>query len=138
MLKLGGLVAVPMLLVMSQPDLGTALTYLPILAVGVFLAGLRWKYAISILVMSFKNPTNIHFVRAGEGTFGKAIGPTFISMLLGWWGIPFGIIFTIESLFINLSGGRNVTDDVMRAILSDAKAQLPAEPSQPWARGRGN
>jgi hypothetical protein len=97
-----------------------------------------FQYAISILVMSFKNPTDIHFVRAGEGTFGKALGPTLISMFLGWWGIPFGIIFTIESLAINLGGGRNVTDDVMRAILADVKAQLPAEPSQPWARGRGN
>jgi hypothetical protein len=97
-----------------------------------------FQYAISILVMSFKNPSDIHFVRAGEGTFGKAFGPTLVSMFLGWWGIPFGIIFTIESLYINLSGGRNVTDDVMRAILADAKAQLPAEPSQPWARGRNN
>ena len=51
LLKLGGLVALPMLLVMSQPDLGTALTYLPILAAGIFLAGLRWQYAVTILVI---------------------------------------------------------------------------------------
>lgn len=44
LLKLAGLFAVPMLLVMKQPDLKTAITYLPILAVGIFLAGLRWKY----------------------------------------------------------------------------------------------
>ncbi|MBI1787057.1 MAG: rod shape-determining protein RodA [Acidobacteria bacterium] len=48
LLKLAGLVAVPMLLVMKQPDLGTSLTYLPILAVGVFLAGLRWKYVVLV------------------------------------------------------------------------------------------
>lgn len=50
-LKIGGLVAVPMLLVMKQPDLGTSLTYLPILGVGMFLAGLRWKYLISIVLL---------------------------------------------------------------------------------------
>ena len=44
MLKLGGLIGMPMVLVMKQPDLGTSLTYLPILIVGVFLAGVRWKY----------------------------------------------------------------------------------------------
>src|SRR5581483_992921 len=37
LLKLGGLVGLPMLLVIKQPDLGTALTYLPILAMGIFL-----------------------------------------------------------------------------------------------------
>src|SRR5579872_1747076 len=49
LLKLGGLVGLPMALVMKQPDLGTALTYLPILAVGVFLAGVRWQYVAAIL-----------------------------------------------------------------------------------------
>lgn len=48
LLKLGGLVGLPMALVMKQPDLGTALTYLPILAVGVFLAGIRWQYVAAI------------------------------------------------------------------------------------------
>jgi rod shape determining protein RodA len=52
MLKLGGLVGVPMLLVLKQPDLGTSLTYLPPLALGIFLAGLRWKYVILIGIVA--------------------------------------------------------------------------------------
>lgn len=52
LLKLVGLVGLPMLLVMKQPDLGTSLTYLPILATGIFLAGLRWQYALSIGVLA--------------------------------------------------------------------------------------
>jgi rod shape determining protein RodA len=51
LLKLAGLVGVPMVLVMLQPDLGTALTFVPILAIGVFLAGFRWQYAVAILVI---------------------------------------------------------------------------------------
>jgi len=51
LLKLGGLVVVPMLLVMKQPDLGTALCYVPILALGVLLAGLRWQYLATIAVI---------------------------------------------------------------------------------------
>ncbi|MBM3774469.1 MAG: rod shape-determining protein RodA [Acidobacteria bacterium] len=50
-LKISGLVAAPMLLIMKQPDLGTSLTYLPILGMGLLLAGLRWKYVIAILVL---------------------------------------------------------------------------------------
>ncbi len=44
MLKLAGLVLIPAALVYKQPDLGTALTYVAVLAGGVFIAGLHWKY----------------------------------------------------------------------------------------------
>lgn len=51
-LKLAGMIVVPMALIAKEPDLGTALTYLPILAVGVLLAGLRWKYWAAIAVVA--------------------------------------------------------------------------------------
>jgi rod shape determining protein RodA len=41
-----GLVGLPMLLVLSQPDLGTALTYTPILLAGLFLGGINLKQAM--------------------------------------------------------------------------------------------
>jgi rod shape determining protein RodA len=44
------LVFVPMALVLKQPDLGTSLTYLPVLLVGLFLGGIRWKQA-SVIVL---------------------------------------------------------------------------------------
>ena len=45
-MKAGAIVGIPMLMVLAQPDLGTALTYLPIAAMGVFLGGLQWKQGI--------------------------------------------------------------------------------------------
>ncbi len=64
LLKISGLVAVPRLLVMRQPDLGTALTYVPVLAVGAFLAGLRWRYLVVItLVFALGFPVAWHYLR---------------------------------------------------------------------------
>ena len=40
-----------MLMVLVQPDLGTALTYMPIAVMGLFLGGLRWKQAIAIVLL---------------------------------------------------------------------------------------
>jgi rod shape determining protein RodA len=63
LLKLGGLVGVPMVLVMLQPDLGTALTFLPIFAAGVFLAGFKWQYAIAaVLLVALVAPLSYWFV----------------------------------------------------------------------------
>lgn len=57
LLKAAAMVLVPMILVAKQPDLGTALTYLPILVIAVFLAGLKWQYiAVSVLVLIIALP----------------------------------------------------------------------------------
>lgn len=50
--KAFALIGVPMLLVLIQPDLGTALTYSPVLLIGLFLGGIRWKQA-AVLVLGF-------------------------------------------------------------------------------------
>jgi rod shape determining protein RodA len=52
LIKAGALVAVPMLLVLSQPDLGTSLTYVPIAIMGLFLGGLRLKHGIIIVTLA--------------------------------------------------------------------------------------
>lgn len=50
--KCFALVGVPMLLVLKEPDLGTCLTYSPVLLMGLFLGGIRLKQA-SILILGF-------------------------------------------------------------------------------------
>src|SRR6266566_3848130 len=50
-LKAGAIVGFPMLLVLAQPDLGTALTYLPVAIMGLFLGGLRWKQALIVVMI---------------------------------------------------------------------------------------
>ena len=57
-LALGGvLFAVPVLLILKQPDLGTALTLVPVFAGVVFLAGLRMKWlAVAVISAALLSP----------------------------------------------------------------------------------
>jgi rod shape determining protein RodA len=50
LVKAGSVVGVPMLLVLAQPDLGTALTYFPVAVMGLFLGGMKFRHAALILV----------------------------------------------------------------------------------------
>ncbi len=62
--KLAGFIAIPMALVMKEPDLGTSLTYLPILIAGVLMAGLRWKYFLIITgVLVIALPIGYHLLK---------------------------------------------------------------------------
>jgi len=46
------MVGVPMLLVLKQPDLGTALTYSPILLMGLFLGGISWRKGLILTLVA--------------------------------------------------------------------------------------
>jgi rod shape determining protein RodA len=63
-MKAGAIVGVPMLMVLAQPDLGTALTYLPIALMGLFLGGLHWKQAaVVVLLASLCMPLAWHHLK---------------------------------------------------------------------------
>src|ERR1700690_3778239 len=50
--KAGAIVGLPMLMVLAQPDLGTALTYIPIAIMGRFLGGVRLKQALTVALLA--------------------------------------------------------------------------------------
>ncbi len=49
--KLGGLVGIPTALVMVQPDFSTGATYVPVLIVGILLAGIQWRH-VAVIVLA--------------------------------------------------------------------------------------
>ncbi|MEA5565535.1 hypothetical protein [Anabaena sp. UHCC 0399] len=73
-------------------------------------------YCFSIVILTFKRSPEIYFIKSGENTLKKSIKFTLISLFLGWWGLPWGIIYTIQCVFTNLSGGRDVTQQIMAAL----------------------
>lgn len=75
-----------------------------------------YQSCISILIMTFRRPSDIYFVRVGESAISKGLGFSFISLLLGWWGIPWGPIYTIGSLITNFGGGKDVTQDILATL----------------------
>ena len=84
-----------------------------------------YQYCISILIMTFKRGSNIYFLKAGEGTLGKGLGFSALTFLLGWWGIPWGPVYTIQALWKNFSGGLDVTAEVMAQAAQPASAGMP-------------
>jgi hypothetical protein len=89
-----------------------------------------FQYCVSVLVVTFKRPSPIYFIRAGESAVGKGIGFTLLTLVAGWWGIPWGPIYSVQSIYRNLSGGKDVTKEIAAALASPATpvASRPATP----------
>jgi hypothetical protein len=75
-----------------------------------------YSYCISILVLTFTRPSAVHFVRNDESRFVKGLPYTMISLILGWWGFPFGIIYTIWCIISNSAGGTDVTAEMLHSV----------------------
>jgi hypothetical protein len=79
-----------------------------------------FQYCVSVIIVTFKRPSPIYFLRAGENPIGKGMGFTLLTLVAGWWGFHFGPIYSVQSIYRNLSGGKDVTMEVSAALVSPA------------------
>jgi len=64
LLKVGSLTALPLGLILMQPDLGSALVLVPAVVVGAYLAGIEWKHAaVLVLAGAMMLPIGWQFLR---------------------------------------------------------------------------
>jgi len=75
-----------------------------------------FPYVISLLVITFRRTSDVYFIKADQSAVVKGLPFTLLSLLAGWWGIPWGIIYTISAVWTNLNGGRDVTAEILSSI----------------------
>lgn len=76
----------------------------------------RFQTCISMVLVTQKEETDIQFINAGESVLIKSLPYSLVSLLFGWWGIPWGPIYTVVALWSNSAGGRDVTSEVVAAM----------------------
>ncbi len=82
----------------------------------------RYYTCFSIVFFTMKTTTP-YFLVGTDAQQRSAVTATAITSLLGWWGIPFGLIFTPYCLFVNLKGGdRRTVESLIADLENPAKA----------------
>lgn len=84
----------------------------------------RYQAALSFLIVTFTIPTRPYVVGEDQ-TFTIAATATTLSLLLGWWGIPWGPIYTVQVVGGNLRGGLRETVAERLASVSAFTASSP-------------
>ena len=74
-----------------------------------------FSYCVSALIITFKRSATV-LVRPGQSVGSAGLPYTMLSLVAGWWGFPFGLIFTPWAIFENLSGGKDVTAQVRASL----------------------
>lgn len=90
-----------------------------------------YGWCVSFLILTLKRSSDITFVRADQSRVGAGLGWTLLSLFLGWWGFPWGFIYTPMVLIQNLGGGTDVTPTVMASLEAElGPRRAPSVPNQ--------
>jgi hypothetical protein len=77
-----------------------------------------FSYTISIIIMTFRRGSDIYFIKADESTSKYSWSYSLLTFFFGWWGFPFGPIFSVMSFYRNFTGGKDVTQEVLHHVNS--------------------
>ena len=73
-----------------------------------------YEYCISLVFITLRRPSRLYRVPADSLGLLPGLRYTLLTLLLGWWGIPWGLIYTPLVLWTNFSGGREITAEELR------------------------
>lgn len=68
-----------------------------------------YPYVISALLVSFKRYSDPIYIAPGESALLKGLPYVLASLLLGWWGFPWGVFWTPVAIGQCLHGGIDVS-----------------------------
>ena len=88
-------------------------------------------YVVSLLIISLNRTLGgIQVIGRGPWPLGNLFGATLISLIFGWWGFPWGILWTPIALYHLWRGGRDCTEAFLIEAVghADARRVLAAAP----------
>jgi hypothetical protein len=71
-----------------------------------------FQYCVSAILITFRRSSPVYFIPAEQNTFAKGMPWILLTLVAGWWGIPWGPIFSVQALVVNLKGGKDVTAEL--------------------------
>ena len=93
-----------------------------------------YPYCMSFLLVTLRKRSGVFYLPPGKSAIVGGLPFVGISLLLGWWGFPFGFIFTPIYIVKALAGGYNVTEEVVKLYSQAGSAPARALPEAAPAR----
>lgn len=73
----------------------------------------RYPYVLSAVLVTLRYESTVHLARTDDGRYWRAIPYLFVSLLFGWWAVPWGPILTARAVWACLSGGTDETAELL-------------------------
>jgi DnaJ-domain-containing protein 1 len=86
-----------------------------------------YPYCVSLLIITLRLNSDVYYVPPGQSKVQKGLPYVVYTLLFGWWGIPWGPIFSIAALAETLGGGKDVTFEMRSALQLEPSFQAATQ-----------
>jgi hypothetical protein len=76
----------------------------------------RFEWCISIGVATFRQWSAVYLTANWQDRYIRGAGYSLLALLLGPWGVPWGLVWASRAFWVNLTGGVDVTEEVVRQL----------------------
>lgn len=87
----------------------------------------QFQACFSFLIMTTKSPSRF-FIKGHDNLIAIGLAYTLVTLVFGWWGLPWGPIYTLETLYRNTVGGHKqvigeMIDKIKKATIEMENAE---------------
>ena len=68
-----------------------------------------YEFCISLMAVTLRRHSRPVRLRPGQRAWLHGLPYCLVSLILGWWGLPWGVIHTPVTIASNLAGGCDIT-----------------------------
>ncbi|WP_439630918.1 hypothetical protein [Gemmata sp.] len=85
----------------------------------------RFETVVSAVLFTVRWQSGVYLTHSWQERYLTGVWYSAASLLLGPWGVPWGLIYTPLALWVNLTGGIDATDEVLAWLDASEKADGP-------------
>jgi hypothetical protein len=93
---------------------------------------IRFEFCFSLVLFTIRRQSPLYLTESWQSRYLRGLSYSLLAILLGPWGVPWGLIYTPWAIWVNLTGGVDETDVVLTqledrtGLTSPLSSPLPA------------
>lgn len=76
----------------------------------------RFEFCFSLLFVTVRRQSPVYLTYSWQGRYLRGLWFSFVALLLGPWGVPWGLLWTPWAVWVNATGGVDCTAEVLAAL----------------------
>jgi hypothetical protein len=83
----------------------------------------RFEFCFSLLFVTVRRQSPVYLTNSWQERYLRGLWYSFLALLLGPWGVPWGLLWTPWAIWVNTTGGADCTAEVLAEL--DARSAQP-------------
>jgi len=97
----------------------------------------RFEFCASVLLFTVRRQSPVYLTESWQGRYLRGLGYSLLAILLGPWGVPWGLIWTPWAVWVNLTGGVDETDAILASLGDHDHPRTESGPPVPGTEKSG-